>query len=257
MDKCYSVAKAVSGIDDRFLEEAENVQKQSKRLTLRPVFSLAACIVLVLGLTLLWPRPLKLTVNGKNLLRTAVSYSQDAAPMALRAVQTLDVPLTLNPGRGGSVTLTAENCELGDPNQAVATALEALHSQYKFVAYTTGTGTNQLHLKGKAQNATWKLKYGESIYTYSVSPFFANAMSLDGTYLDMGYWGTTVPTGNPKPGEKQSRKHPPNLPGVFRVGREYGAWDIPLHGRWLLSFIGEMIITHNQMIVNHYLYDFR
>ena len=108
MDKCYSVSKAVSGIDDRFLEEAENVQKQSKRLTLRPVFSLAACIVLVLGLTLLWPRPLKLTVNGKNLLRTAVSYSQDAAPMALRAEQTLDVPLTLNPGRGGSVTLRAD-----------------------------------------------------------------------------------------------------------------------------------------------------
>lgn len=96
------------------------------------------------------------------------------------------------------VTLIPVNCELGEQNKAVVDALQALHSQYQFVAYTTGTEDSRLHLVGSKQNATWLLTYGGNTYTYSVSPFFANAMSLDGYQLDNETNQTS--TGNSKPG---------------------------------------------------------
>ena len=172
MDKQNSIAKAVSGIDDRFLEEAEKVQKQTKRNLFRPVFSLAACLALVLGLTLLWPRPLKLTVNGKNLLRTVASYSQDAAPMALRAVQTLDVPLTLDPGRGGSVTLTAD----------LYGSLEAAGEESDTLTLTKKTSFVWHLLQGKSQEFYLTVTQGDREYLLLAQPDDTGGVSIQRIY---------------------------------------------------------------------------
>ena len=109
MDKQRAIANAITAIDGRFLEEAERYAAASKkRILSRPMLSMAACLLLVAGLTFLWPRPLKIQVNGENVLKDAVSVSQEAEPMALRAVRTVSVPLTLEPGRGGMVTVDAD-----------------------------------------------------------------------------------------------------------------------------------------------------
>ena len=105
MDKQRAIANALTAIDGRFLEEAEIYAAPRKRNLLRPMLSAAACLLLVAGLTFLWPRPLKLQVNGENVWKGAVSISQEAEPMALLAVRTVSVPFTLDPGRGGTVTV--------------------------------------------------------------------------------------------------------------------------------------------------------
>ena len=75
-----------------------------------------ATLLLVAGLTFLWPRPLKLQVNGENVWKGAVSISQEAEPMALLAVRTVSVPFTLDPGRGGTVTVDADTNSVLEQN---------------------------------------------------------------------------------------------------------------------------------------------
>ena len=81
--------------------------------------------------------------------------------------------------------LVAVNCVIPKDSEN-KTASEALGKQmpgYKFVAYntaTTKTGTDGIYLNTAKENATWYLSYGDvCTYTYSVNPFFANAISLD------------------------------------------------------------------------------
>ena len=107
MDKKHAIAQAVTGLDSRYIEEAATFKAPPKRLYLRPLVSLAACLVLVAGLALVRPRPLKVRVNGQNVLGGAVTYQPEPAPMTLRAVETLDIPVTVDPGKNGPVTLTA------------------------------------------------------------------------------------------------------------------------------------------------------
>lgn len=113
MDKKHAIAQAVTGLDSRYIEEAATFKAPPKRLYLRPLVSLAACLVLVAGLALVRPQPLKVRVNGQNVLGGAVTYQPEPAPMTLRAVETLDIPVTVDPGKKGPVTLTAgENTSL-------------------------------------------------------------------------------------------------------------------------------------------------
>ena len=107
MDQKYAIARAVTGLDSRYIEEAATFKAPPKRLYFRPLVSLAACLLLVAGLALVWPQPLKVRVNGQNVLGGAVTYQPEPAPMTFRAVETLDIPLTVDPGNKGPVTLTA------------------------------------------------------------------------------------------------------------------------------------------------------
>lgn len=84
-------------------------------------------------------------------------------------------------------TLTVQNCYGTDEQSALdeqaSRSLAAQMPEYTFVAFrTTDTAntTGGLRLDGAAFNATWTLSYGAAAsYTYSVSPFFAAAISLD------------------------------------------------------------------------------
>ena len=107
MDKKYAIARALTDLDSRYIEEAATFKAPPKRLYLRPLVSLAACLVLVAGLALVRPRPLKVRVNGQNVLGDTVTYQPEPAPMTFRAVETLDIPVTVDPGKNGPVTLTA------------------------------------------------------------------------------------------------------------------------------------------------------
>ena len=78
---------------------------------------------------------------------------------------------------------------------------EALGKQmpgYTFVAFETGE--DKMYLIGSNANGTWWLDYGSgtdtTVYTYTVNPFFADAISLDASYVN----GIVVNTGDAKPG---------------------------------------------------------
>ena len=107
MDKKHAIAQAITGLDSRYIEEAATFKALPKRLYLRPLVSLAACGLLVAGLALVRPQPLKVRINGQNVLGGTVTYQPEPAPMTFRAVETLDIPLTVAPGNRGPVTLTA------------------------------------------------------------------------------------------------------------------------------------------------------
>lgn len=109
MDKQRAIAKAVTGLDSRYIEEADQPEVQKKKRPMwKPVLSAAACVLLVLGLSLFRPAPLKVTVNGQNVLRGTVSYSLDADIQIMRLSLETEIPLTLDPGSKGSLTLTAD-----------------------------------------------------------------------------------------------------------------------------------------------------
>ena len=115
MDKQRAIAKAVTGLDSRYIEEADQPEVQKKKRPMwKPVLSAAACVLLVLGLSLFRPAPLKVTVNGQNVLRGTVSYSMNADVQIMRLSLETEIPLTLDPGSKGSLTLTA------DENSALA-----------------------------------------------------------------------------------------------------------------------------------------
>ena len=127
MDQKYAIARALTDLDSRYIEEAATFRAPPKRLYLRPLVSLAACLVLVAGLALVSPRPLKVRVNGQNVLGATATYQPEPAPMTFRAVETLDIPVTVDPGKNGPVTLTAgENAclVLGDEETASLTLEE-------------------------------------------------------------------------------------------------------------------------------------
>ena len=82
--------------------------------------------------------------------------------------------------------LEVTNCQLGDEDKTASAELQKQMPQYVFVAYRTGEGATNLRLDGgnTVRNATWTLTSNNAgndsgVYTYTVSPFFANAFSLD------------------------------------------------------------------------------
>ena len=81
-----------------------------------------------------------------------------------------------------------------------AEAGEALGKQmpgYTFVAYETGAN---MYLQDESVNGVWQLQYGDgyeaATYTYTINPFFADAISLDASYVNR----ILVNTGDAKPG---------------------------------------------------------
>ena len=85
-------------------------------------------------------------------------------------------------------------------NAVNSDAGEALGKQmpgYTFVAYETGAN---MYLQDESVNGVWQLQYGDgdeaATYTYTINPFFADAISLDASYVN----GIVVNTGDAKPG---------------------------------------------------------
>ena len=97
MDKQRAIAKAVTCLDSRFVEEAAQ-SEEHKRISWKPLLSAAACLLLVAGLWLFRPTPLKVTVNGENVLNRTVSWSQDGDAQVMRLSLETEIPLTLEPG---------------------------------------------------------------------------------------------------------------------------------------------------------------
>lgn len=116
-------------------------------------------------------------------------------------------------------TLVPTNCELGEEDTDASRELEIQMPQYKFVAYRTGV--NGLHMTGKDanrdteanRNAAWTLyspyvtrddgsvdTAKSGVYTYTVSPFFANAFSLDS--ISQADLGDARATGAARPGSQ-------------------------------------------------------
>ena len=116
-------------------------------------------------------------------------------------------------------TLVTTNCELGEEDTDASRELEIQMPQYKFVAYRTGV--NGLHMTGKDanrdteanRNAGWTLyspyvtrddgsvdTAQSGVYTYTVSPFFANAFSLDS--ISQADLGDARATGAARPGSQ-------------------------------------------------------
>ena len=115
MDKQRAIARALTGLEGRFIEEAAQSEAQKQKRTLwKPLLSAAACLLLAAGLWLFRPEPLKVTVNGKNVLSGTVSWTQVGDAQVMRLSLETEIPLTLEPGSKGDLTLTA------DENSALA-----------------------------------------------------------------------------------------------------------------------------------------
>ncbi len=114
-------------------------------------------------------------------------------------------------------TLVTANCELGEEDTNASRELEIQMPQYRFVAYRTGV--NGLRMTGKDanrdteanRNAAWTLyspyvtrddgsvdTARSGVCTYTVSPFFANAFSLDS--ISQADLGDARATGAARPG---------------------------------------------------------
>ncbi|MBQ7026640.1 MAG: hypothetical protein IJN31_08545, partial [Peptococcaceae bacterium] len=112
----------------------------------------------------------------------------------------------------GTVSLDMEGADKSDQfNEAASEELKKqLHltldngeeAEYTFYAYTVRTpaeagGGDYLYLSGDKANSTWTLTYKpdggntETTYTYTVSPFFANAMSTKDAVTIKALDGTT------------------------------------------------------------------
>lgn len=89
----------------------------------------------------------------------------------------------VNPDIAG-VSLSYSKDDWNIPEGAVNdTAAENLHAQmpqYLFKAYQTGSSVdNKMYLRSGSTNGTWTLTYNSTEYEFSLTPFFANAMSLN------------------------------------------------------------------------------
>ena len=89
------------------------------------------------------------------------------------------------------------NCRTGTRRSEVEQALAAQMTGYSFVAFETGpvsrtagdgsvswTREDTMYLTGADVNSQWTLSYGGGSYTYSVCPFFADAITLTGVSID-------------------------------------------------------------------------
>ena len=84
--------------------------------------------------------------------------------------------------------LTSDDSNFGEVHTQAGEALHAQMPDYRFIAYQTGEGSTRLHTSAHTRNSTWTLYYGAAanptaVYTYSVCPFFADALSLDSIQL--------------------------------------------------------------------------
>lgn len=72
------------------------------------------------------------------------------------------------------------NIPEGAVNDTAAENLHAQMPQYVFKAFQTGSiKDGKMYLQSAATNGTWTLHYNSTDYEFSLTPFFANAMSLN------------------------------------------------------------------------------
>ena len=72
------------------------------------------------------------------------------------------------------------NIPEGAVNDTAAENLHAQMPQYLFKAYQTGSSVdNKMYLRSGSTNGTWTLTYNSTEYEFSLTPFFADAMSLN------------------------------------------------------------------------------
>lgn len=72
------------------------------------------------------------------------------------------------------------NIPEGAVNDTAAENLHAQMPQYVFKAFQTGSSKDgKMYLQSAATNGTWTLHYNSTDYEFSLTPFFANAMSLN------------------------------------------------------------------------------
>ena len=111
-------------------------------------------------------------------------------------------------------------------NAVNSDAGEALGKQmpgYTFVAYETGAN---MYLQDESANGVWQLKYGDgyeaATYTYTINPFFADAISLDASYVN----GIVVNTGDAKPGTTNNNAYEIRSVSQLQfINWNYGALD--------------------------------
>ncbi len=72
------------------------------------------------------------------------------------------------------------NIPEGAVNDTAAENLHAQMPQYVFKAFQTGSSMdNKMYLRSGSTNGTWTLTYNSTEFEFSLTPFFANAMSLN------------------------------------------------------------------------------
>lgn len=110
-------------------------------------------------------------------------------------------------------------------NAVNSDAGEALGKQmpgYTFVAYETGAN---MYLQDESANGVWQLQYGDgyeaATYTYTINPFFADAISLDASHVN----GIDVNTGDVKPGTTGNAYEIRSVSQLQFINWNYGALD--------------------------------
>lgn len=113
------------------------------------------------------------------------------------------------------------NIPEGTVNDTAAENLHAQMPQYVFKAFQTGSSKDgKMYLKSQKAydnywdytghyerntNGTWKLAYNNQVYTFTLNPFFADAMSLDTVETANAYGYTTTKTiSHVEPGEEKN-----------------------------------------------------
>ena len=113
------------------------------------------------------------------------------------------------------------NIPEGAVNDTAAENLHAQMPQYVFKAFQTGSSKDgKMYLKSQKAydnywdytghyerntNGTWKLAYNNQVYTFTLNPFFADAMSLDTVETANAYGYTTTKTiSHVEPGEEKN-----------------------------------------------------
>lgn len=161
--------------------------------------------------------------------------------------------------------LVPSNCELGGEDTDASRELEIQMPQYKFVAYRTGT--NGLHMTGKDgnrdteanRNATWTLycpyetkgtgvdTTKSGVYTYTVSPFFADAFSLDS--ISKAGTGRTdiITTKAAKPGSEKNSYEVRSIEQLQYINWNYWAKNAS-------SYISAIDRSKNDSLYNCYPY---
>lgn len=97
------------------------------------------------------------------------------------------------------IAWTHDNCKTGSRRGEVEQALAAQMKGYSFVAYETGwagTAEDAMFLTNANVNSQWTLVYDGNTYTYSVCPFFADAITL----VSVSIGASTIPSGSAVPG---------------------------------------------------------
>lgn len=161
------MAKAITGIDENLISDAENIKKKSN--IIRPVFSLcavAACLVLVFTFIFAFGNRYsgpKLFMNDSEIVHTPITVDSPVAAMTRSTDYSFIVYLTLN---------TKENTKLsvsgGEMHVVSANDTDTLY--YTGTEYTTDIPVNiHWHVDGSDITKAYALTLNDSETVYTLS----------------------------------------------------------------------------------------